>query len=459
MRDKRMERSLGLESTPSKIVVIGGGPVGLATAFYLQKADCDVTVVEAGCIGQATSLGSGGWLSRALTMPTPAPGIPLMALRETLETGKAVSVHPLAAWNQVPWMLKFLRNCRQKSFEEGCTHLARLSALMWEGFDEVSEAGAAFDMYRAGNVRACFSEREASEQLKELAPMRRAGIRVPDRLLPKAELHELEPAFSDRVQSGFFLDEDRHVDPQSFTAALGDVLRRRGVTMLENCVATDFERSGGRVRAVITAGGRLSADAVVIATGLWSRAMAAKLDADLPMRAGKGYSFLVRLPQQPVHAAYLSNTKVGLTPIQGGVRVAGAMEIAKDNLHFNHRIVRAMVKVAGAYLQTWPADLTERTVTNAWVGMRPMTPDGLPIIDRLPAFPNAFVCTGHGMTGVGLSLVSGARVAEYVTSGARPDELNPFTVGRFRGNSISKASHRIMSPPLAISPDASIGLG
>jgi len=419
-------------SALTSVTVIGGGAVGLATAYYLRKADLDVTVIESGRPGHATSWGNGGWLSPVLSIPTPGPGVPRMGITETFQRGSAVAIRPLAAPSMVPWLLRFARHCTRTAFQNGSAGLGALSRGMFDGFDELTDLGVPVEIPRHGNLRACLTEAEARHQLAELAPMRAAGYTVPHEIMGQEEIHELEPALSDQVRYGFNLPDERHVDPGAFCEALAGHLVARGVRLHTGTAVTAVHTSGGRVTGVETTAGPVRTDALVIAAGLDSRRIAAWLGTRLPLRAGKGYSFFVPSGHSPAHPLYLSHTKVGVTPLPGGFRVLGGMEIADETLRINPRVVRGMIRLARRYLRHMPANESLSELSQLWAGLRPMTPDGLPIIDRLPGLPNAYVNTGHGMLGVGLSMVSGAALTPFMLNGRRPGVLAPFGVDRPR---------------------------
>jgi len=411
------------------VVVVGGGAIGLATAYYLQRHGSAVTIIESGRTGHGASWGNGGWLSPVLTIPTPAPGVPRMGIAESLQRDTAVKVRPHVSPAMIPWLLRFARYCTKSAYEAGSRRLAALSRGMFDGFDELTALGVEVGVQARGNLRACLTESEARHQLTELAPMRAAGYAVPSAVLRKDELHDLEPQLADHVMAGFELAEERHVDPRVLCTALTDLLTERGAEIRTDTAVRRVHVSGGRVTGVDTTGGPVSADTYVIAAGLSTRKLVSELGIRLPLRAGKGYSFFVPTEQAPARPLYLSHTKVGVTPLADGYRVVGAMELADETLRVNRRVVDAMAAIARTYLRRGPSD--ERDMTQLWAGLRPMTSDGLPIIDRLPNLRNTFVNTGHGMTGVGLSMVSGSALAEFVLDARRPDVLAPFTVDRF----------------------------
>lgn len=410
------------------MIVIGGGVVGLATAHCLQRRGASVTVIEAGKPGHGASWGNGGWISPVLNIPTPAPGIPRMGVLETFQRESAVRVSPVSSPGMVPWLLRFARHCTKSAFEDGSRRLAALSHRMFDGFDDLVDLGVPVEIQQRGNLRACLSEAEARHQLAELAPMRDAGFAVPTDVLGSTEIHDLEPLLADSVAAGFDLPEERDVDPTILCAALAEFSRDSGADIRADTAVEGIRVEGGRVVGLETSDGPATADSYVIAAGLSTRQLVRTLGPRLPLRGGKGYSFFVPTEHAPARPLYLSHTKVGITPLGDGYRVVGAMEIADESVRINHRVVNAMATTARRYLRYGPP--AGQGLQDVWAGLRPMTADGLPIIDRIPAVDNAYVNAGHGMTGVGLSMASGSALADFVMTKRRPDVLESFTVDR-----------------------------
>jgi D-amino-acid dehydrogenase len=250
------------------------------------------------------------------------------------------------------------------------------------------------------------------------------------------ELLELEPALSNAARAGYLLPQERDVEPLSLVRALADGLRRMGAQLHEHTAAVRVERkrSGLEVR---TSTGQLRAQAVVVAAGVATSRILAR-HRGLPVHAGKGYSFSVSVQPAPLRPIMFADARVGVSPFRDSVRILGTMEFSGDNLRLDRRRLKAMAQAGSLYLAGWAAsgngdncDNEEETIKHAWVGMRPMTPDGLPIVDELPGLDGVFVNTGHAMLGVTLALPTGNALAAYVSTGNKPAVLRPFTVSRF----------------------------
>jgi D-amino-acid dehydrogenase len=268
--------------------------------------------------------------------------------------------------------------------------------------------------------------------------MRPYGYTVPDGLLTGMELRDLEPTLSRRAEAGYLISEERHVDPARLTAGLAGLARKSGAEIWEQAEVTRIEHATRRVEAVVAGSDVLPVRGVVLAGGASSGALLRPLGVRLPLTAGKGYSFLRRLRELPSRPIHLGDIKVAVTPFARGLRVAGTMELSGNNEALRRPRAEAIARGAAGYFGGWdeldgngggpePEEL--------WVGRRPLTPDGLPILGRVPPFENLFIATGHSMLGITLAPASGKALAEYVLSGRRPEVLAPFGLERFQRRS------------------------
>jgi D-amino-acid dehydrogenase len=262
--------------------------------------------------------------------------------------------------------------------------------------------------------------------------MRDYGYAVPGELLTGPELRALEPALSRHAEAGYLISEERHVDPARLTAGLAGLARKAGATIWEHTGVRRLDCAGTRVRAVVTGGETLPITSVILAGGASTGELLQPLRTRLPLTSGKGYSFLRRLrtlPRRPIH---LGDVKIALTPFARGLRVAGTMELSGDNETLRPGRVNAIARGAARFFDGWEDPGTNGSdQEELWVGRRPLTPDGLPVLDRLPSFENLFIATGHSMLGITLAPASGRAMADFVLSGRRPDLLKPFQAQRF----------------------------
>jgi D-amino-acid dehydrogenase len=412
--------------TAKRVGIVGAGSIGLCTAYYLHKRGMDVVVVDRGRAGHGASFANGGWICPAQSGPLPEPGLPMYAVRSFFDHESPLELKIRALPGLAPWLFRLWRNCNARSYQRGVEAIARFGLPVFDQIDEMLADGVEFDVGRAGALVAAKDPAAAQGMLDAVQPMRRFGYRFAEGLVRGEELHELEPALSQAITSGWVLEQQVTVDPAQFTAGLARWLRANGVEILEGAEVTAFVGSGTAVRAVRTPTEEIRADAFVLAAGAWTRDLASRLRLAVPIVAGKGYSFFITPSIVPRRALYLLDLFAGATPFGERVRIGGVLEFSGLNLEIDKRRIQSMMRSAREALVEW----ARPDVENVWAGARPMTPDGLPIIDRSP-LSNVYISSGHSFQGVSLGPPTGKDLAELIVTGRRPESLDPFRFERF----------------------------
>ncbi len=411
----------------SRVAVIGGGVIGLAAAYFLGRCGADVVVIDKGKVGAACSSGNLGWIVPSHAGPVPAPGLTLKSLRWLIRSDSPLYIKPAAIPSLFGWLWQFRGHCNARDHEAGFHAIAAFGQTAMPLLDQLVEDGVAFEMDEQGLLYLFRTQEAQNEVVQELRPLERYGYK-PARTLSGAELKEFEPGVKNDLFGGVHLEGDRHVRPETLCAGLEAWVKKAGIEIREGVEIQDVMRSGERVAAFVSSDGRIEADAFVIAAGAWSGRLAQRCGYRLPVQAGKGYSITVRDPAVPLrHPLYLAEAKMGCTPYQGASRIAGTMELSGINQTLDRRRIAALERSVGRYL---PRALEGKGRTD-WVGMRPITPDGLPVIGRLPGRSNVYVATGHAMLGVTLALSTGSALAELVVEGRSEVDLSAFDPGRF----------------------------
>jgi D-amino-acid dehydrogenase len=341
-----------------------------------------------------------------------------------LDRTSALYVAPRTLPALAPWLLRFATYCTPSAYAAGAQALSALGARVFELVDEL---GLALELHRDGLLAVALDDRTARHFLDAIQAMSQPGLEIPRELVSGPRVREREPALSGRIQAGVAVEQHWHVRPEQFVAALAERARGQGVEIVEGAEVQDLERSGARLSTVRTAAGVFTADQIVLAAGAWSRRLARIGGLRLPVAAGKGYSFTVR-PQNPLrHAVLLLDVHVGCSPLDDGtMRVAGTMEFSGVNARIDRRRLNAIAAGAEAALGPW-----QEGPANAWTGMRPVAPDGLPIIDRSPRIENLWIATAYSMLGMTVSLPAAEQLSEFIVSGRRPTLLEPFRADRF----------------------------
>nr|WP_169739656.1 FAD-binding oxidoreductase [Amycolatopsis taiwanensis] len=411
-----------------KVIVIGAGMVGLATAWYLQRDGAEVTVVDKRDVAAGSSWGNAGWLSPALTLPLPEPAILATGVRAALSPKSPVYVPPTAVPRLARFLTGFARHCTESHWRRALDVFIRANATALDAFDELtgSPAPVQAPTKAATPFLAAFA-READRRvlLDEFRHVNERGGSIEYTLLDRDAVRELEPALGEGVHCGITMSGQRFINPGQFVHALADAVKTGGGEIVTGRDVVAVER-GGRARVVtrFADGGSMEADAVVIANGSWLGNLARRHGVRRLVQAGRGYSFTVYPEQTPKNPLYLPTQRVACTPLgepSDGLRVAGMMEFRRPDDPLDPRRVRAIIEAAKPMLRG--VDWSARTAE--WVGSRPCTTDGLPLIGRTRT-PGVHVAGGHGMWGIALGPLTGKLLAAQITRNQTDDLLRSF---------------------------------
>ena len=409
-----------------KVAVVGGGVIGLACAWYLQEGGAEVVVLERDGAGMAASRGNAGWITPGLSNPLPAPGVTLQALRWMLRSDSPFLLRPRLDSDFAAWLWRFWRSSSRARYLAGMQAMLALNERTLELYDRLVADGVEFEMHKNGLLFLFLDPRAAEEEAAVLEDLRRHGYPGDVRRLTLSEAQELDPAVGDAVRGAFLATAERYVRPESLTAGLASALREKDVELREGVEVTMIEASHGGWR-LRTPHEEVASDRVLVAAGAWTGRVLAPLGVKIRQEAAKGYSLTAQGEgTRPRHALYLGEAKVGCSPYKAGVRLAGTLELAGMDLEQNRSRLDAVARAATRYLRDWRPVLPQLE----WAGLRPLPPDGLPLIGPVPGRDGLFVATGHGMMGVTLAPSTGAALAPLVMEDRLVPELRPFRIDR-----------------------------
>ncbi|TCC65866.1 FAD-binding oxidoreductase [Kribbella pittospori] len=407
-----------------EVTVVGGGAIGLATAYYLAQAGAAVRVIEARRIGSGASWGNSGWIAPSFAAPIPARGLVSYTLRSLSDPASPIYFALRADPDFIRWAWRCWRHCNDDAFQRGMRATAQLGEKTHALYAELVAARIDFGIERAGILMVAREAEALEGDLDRLKMLARYGYPLPEAILTEDELHKAEPLLSDEVSAGFVIEGEAHVDPARISRGFADAL---DAEILEGTEVAGIEHRNGRATALRTSSGRFEVENVVLAAGAWTEPLPRMLGVKLLMQAGKGYSFSIRPRIQPRRPIHFGESKVVVTPLSDGkTRVSGTMELSGLNLRLDERRIHAIKAGARRYLADWP----DGTVEDEWVGMRPLAADGLPILGRVPGFENVYLATGHSMSGITLAPATGLYMSELIMTGRTPGVLKPFEPGR-----------------------------
>lgn len=410
-----------------RTIVVGAGVIGLACAYALKKRGRDVVVLDSGPPGGACSLGNAGWISPSISAPIPAPGLTWTSLKWMLRSDSPLYIKPSAVPELSRWLFRFWRHCNRRDFEAGLRATSELNRHTLALFDALEADGVRSELHRRGILYVFCEPKYLEKNLEEFKPLAAVGYDMPAPL-DGAAMRAMEPELSDQVVGGFLVGDEYHVRPETLTAAYVRRLQELGVELQIGSYVAAPIGDKTRWRGVITSNGAVEGDEIVLAAGAWTGLIAERFGVRLPVQAGKGYSVTVPVPRQTfTRPLYLGEAKIGASPFEGAVRFAGTMELSGINLEKDPRRIRGVRRGITRYMRNPPGP-TEGT---EWVGMRPLTPDGLPMLGRAPGQQNLFIATGHAMLGVTLAPATGEAIAQLVTDPRAEQLYASFAPGRF----------------------------
>lgn len=425
-----------------RVGIVGGGAIGLCTAYYLRKLGADPVIIESSTLGSGCSFGNAGWVFPSKSTPLAKPGLTLQSLKWMLRRDSPLRIRPSTLPALAPWLMRFRSHCNHDDRKRGIAAWSALNAVTMERYDELAADGVQFEYAESGLLMAFRDVDEAAEtrQEIELVAEARAAFEAESGVasgrsechqLNEAELYGYEPLLRPGFRVGLFLDEGRHVRPESLMTGLESSLRATGVEIHEGARATGFKSGGQRVTAVATSEGDLEVDAVVLAAGAHTASLSRMVGCPIPLIAGKGYSVTIEQPANQLRRALLlGGVLIGLSPYKGALRFAGTLELSGINSRMDMARIRSIRRQVSRAL-----DIPEaREGGRAWMGMRPLVPDSLPVMGKLPSRENVYVNTGHQMSGITAAPSSGWALAGLMLEGKAGVELGAFAAGRFQGN-------------------------
>jgi D-amino-acid dehydrogenase len=415
----------------SHVIILGGGIIGLSTAMCMQEAGWQVTVIDKGDFTDNCSHGNAGYICPSHFIPMATPGIVKQGFKWMLNSGSPFYVQPRFDRHLLDWGLKFMKSATVEHVRRSAVPLrdiALLSQQVYENWFKHTNIG--FEYNRKGLLEYFKTEEKAHHAQETVQQAGELGLEAV--LLSSAAVQEMEPQTKLDILGAVYYKCDAHTDPSLLMRKLLEYLRKKGVAFIPNTEATDFELVNGRIKKVITTRGDFEADAAVMATGSWSRELAARLKVSIPLMPGRGYS--VTLENSPFvlnYPAILMEARMAITPLSAHkIRFGGTMEIVPTHTPPRMKRVKAMLTAMQQFLPEFDVPMPD--ADKVWHGYRPCSADGLPYIGRTKAVTNLVIATGHSMLGLSLGAATGKLVAEILNETPLSMDISPFDPDRFR---------------------------
>ena len=403
-----------------RVVIIGGGVIGLATAYYCTRRGWDVTVIERrpaqrdGC-----SFGNAGMIVPSHFIPLAAPGMVALGLKWMWNPESPFYIKPRLSLELLDWLHKFWRAATPGHVQRAAPLLRDLNFASRAAYAELAALpGNDFGLVQKGLLMLCRTEHGLAEEAKTAAQAVALGI--PAEVLDARQTAALDPGVRMSVAGSVYFPKDCHLQPGRFVATLQNELVAAGAELIWDREVTGWRRGlGTRLQAVRLNDGReVVADEFVLCGGSWSPGLVRELGVRIPIQAGKGYSLTLPRPRQlPKICAIFTEARMAVTPMGETLRFGGTMEISGLSEKIDPRRVRGIINAVGGYYPDFtPADFAGIA---PWRGLRPCSPDGLPYLGRTAGHENLTLATGHAMMGMSLAPITGQLVAEII-SGGRP---------------------------------------
>ena len=389
-------------------LVIGAGSIGVCAAYFLAGKGRQVTVIDQGQVGTACSYGNAGIIAVSHIVPLAAPGVLAQGLKWMLDSDGPFYIKPRIDLALFGWLWRFGMACREKPMLRAMSLLHSLSQASLPLYQQfASMEGLGFHFKQKGSLVMYKDPRHLEAEVREAELVKPYGIS--STILNQAEIRHIEPRVRSNVVGGIHYVDDAHLNPSEFVRGLACHAQQRGASFLTSTEVLDFETSNGRIINVKTTRGDFEPNEVVLAAGSWSSWLAKCLHLTLPIQPAKGYSLTFKCSDLDDSIPLrLGEAKVIVTPMGGTLRFAGTLELAGLDMSINQKRVRAVQSAVQEYL----VGMDNLELIEIWRGLRPLTPDGLPVIGKSRRWNNLTIATGHGMQGIALGPVTGKLVAE-----------------------------------------------
>lgn len=415
-----------MKPTEYDVLVIGAGIIGTSIGAELSRRGAKVCVIDKGLIGQGCSYGNAGWMTPCFAMPLPLPGMIFKSMKWLLDPTSPLYIKPSLSLDLASWLLHFLKACNETQARKAVENLVQLSQKSLSEYEKLGQKYSEIRFEQKGLLMVSQTKAGVQSAVNELHYVKEFG--VPGTILNADDIAAMEPHLKAPLLGGVYFSREAMAEPLLVVQAMAKEIRAHGGTIIENCEMNDLVMGDHVVEKVLTSQGEIKAKQVVVATGSWSKALAKTLRLRVPIMGGKGYAMIVpKLEKQPQHPIMFVEKKIAITPRESTLRIAGTLELVDQDFSITHKRVENIKKGAKEILHL-PEQLQ---VQELWTGLRPCTPDGVPLIGYHKSISNLMIAAGHQMLGLQSGSGTGLFVADLLEGKKTFVDPQVFDANRF----------------------------
>ncbi|MGZ3744122.1 MAG: NAD(P)/FAD-dependent oxidoreductase [Pseudobdellovibrionaceae bacterium] len=408
------------------ILIVGAGIIGTAIGAELSRRGAKVCLIDKGSVGKGCSYGNAGWMTPCFSMPLPMPGMLLKSMKWLMDPQSPLYIKPSFSLDLASWLMNFMRAMNESQAKRAVDCLVALSQKSLAEYEKLGRKYPEIHFQKKGLLMVSRTPAGVAAAVEELNYVKNLG--VPGKVLNSDEVQQMEPALKGPLLGGVYFSQEAMAEPYLVVQAFAKEIRAHGNEILENTELQDLVIANNKIEKVLTSQGEIHAKQVVMATGSWSKSLARLLRLKVPILGGKGYAMIVpSLEKQPQYPLMLVEKKIAITPRQNTLRIAGTLELVDQDFSITQKRVENIKRGAREFLHL-PEDLQ---VQELWAGLRPCTPDGVPLIGYHKNISNLVLAVGHQMLGLQSGAGTGLLVADLMEGKTPFVDMQVLDANRF----------------------------
>jgi len=413
----------------SDIVIIGGGAIGLSSAYYLNQKGFDVTILDSNNedLYNSCSWGSSGMIVPSHIVPLAAPGVVKQGLKWLLDPESPFSIEFKPSIDMITWLLKFRKAANKKHVKAAADLLRNLSMDSRSLYKELNEQ-IDFEFETKGILMLCKTEKMLEEEIAVSVMAQEIGMKA--KSLNPTEIDGLETGMKTEIAGGVYYPSDAHFNPGLYLSSMKKILVKSGVKIFHKTKVHSINTDKEKITSVNTEHDNWKATKFILCAGSFSSKLIKQINIKMPLMGGKGYSISIdNFQKKPALPAILVEARIASTPMDNIWRLGGTMTVTQGSTKINNRKLTAMVRNVKKYYPEY--NISSAKSFKPWVGLRPLSADGLPYIGTFNKYPNLIAATGHAMLGVSLAPVTGYLVSNIITEESSDYDMKLLSPDRF----------------------------